>query len=193
MRNGELTFPLSLSPSCPFIPQQMLPFRLFLRIVSVGTLTTFLLALRNTSSNFPGPSRSPGDDLRPSKHESATFRDFLIESSSESDKPWDHVYVINLPHRAGVFLVFVRTVCRYDAKLTVDAALSADRREHMAKLAAALDIEITFVDGVLTSNPVVPWILERLLEDQVRAETFAGDAEMLPQETRWGAKSDFTW
>ena len=68
-----------------------------------------------------------------------------------------------------------------------------DRRRHMARLAAALDIRITFVGGLLSENPVVPWIMERLLDEQIAGESFVGPLEDMPQEKRWGEKGGLTW
>lgn len=63
----------------------------------------------------------------------------------------------------------------------------------MSQLSDALDLPFTFVDAISTKHSVVPWILERLLEDQTTAKDLAGGLEMLVPETKWGRAHDRTW
>ena len=63
----------------------------------------------------------------------------------------------------------------------------------MTKLASAIGINITFFDAVYTARPLVPWILERLHEDQIARETFDGPLELYRDQPRWGEEGKMTW
>lgn len=190
----------------------MLPFRILLILISLGTATTFCLKLYYPSHHddqqplsFHDLSSSPS--LKPPPP--LTFRDLIINRECETNtgaagKPWDHVYVINLKHREGESLL--NTLPQDFEKRTTDLKLTSplfsslvwstlvDRRQHMSRLAAALNISITFVEGVVSENPVVPWIMERLLDEQIAGESLEIHERFeMVQERKWGEKGGLTW
>lgn len=63
----------------------------------------------------------------------------------------------------------------------------------MTKLADALDLNLTFVDAVTTQDAVVPWVLERLMDDQIAADAFEGFGGDYRDPPRWGPRKSLTW
>lgn len=60
----------------------------------------------------------------------------------------------------------------------------------MEKLSAALGLPFTFVDAISTSHSVVPWILERLLDEQDAAETAPGGLEAHDFDDVWAGHGE---
>jgi hypothetical protein len=67
-----------------------------------------------------------------------------------------------------------------------------DRRAHMEKLSAALGLPFTFMSAISTGHSVVPWILERLLDDQEQAEHTASGLKAFVPSADWNGTGG-TW
>lgn len=67
----------------------------------------------------------------------------------------------------------------------------ADRRKHMLSLAEALDVEFEFVEATTTTDPVVNFILDRLIDEQVDATARSIPPYDLPEDRSWPGQT--TW
>ena len=76
----------------------MLPFlRPLVTVTSLGVLSTFWL-LFSTHQVFPDGAHGAGGGL--TRAEAMSFRQKILARDA-NDKPWDHVYVVNLATRPG--------------------------------------------------------------------------------------------
>lgn len=76
----------------------MLSFRLLLSLLSVGAFTTFWLLVGTQQPAQKRQSVRPAGGL--SATEVVSLRDQILQNGAR-DKPWDHIYVVNLASRSG--------------------------------------------------------------------------------------------
>lgn len=55
----------------------------------------------------------------------------------------------------------------------------------MEKLSAALSLPFTFIPAISTSHSIVPWIRERLLDDQIEADATPGGIRTFVPSANW--------
>lgn len=171
------TSPLHL-PSLPARSPLRRMVRLSLPLASVGVLCMFAFVFYLSGADLDAAAaHASASSLlgyrleTPSSSTLSTQHDALRLATDDVDESllsFSHIYVINLARRK-------------------------DRRMHMTGLARALGVEMTFVDAITTENPAVPFILDRLLEDQVRAEKEGGPERLADLEPTREWPGGRTW